>query len=358
MTWVVVGAVAALVGCSEAVILAGLDVALLRSLRRRKRERAIAAVAPQIHALLVDFLSGADKVEELRRFLDRDSAALSEGILLFRGAVAGGAKERLCELTLELGLVRDWCAEARSSSVVNRRAAFARLAFVTSYEPCRRLAGELQAAAIEDPDDDTRISAARGLIQAGAAAMLDSVFEFALSSDPLTRAVLAEDLRIHASELAEQAIPAALSSTDSSIVLSTLEVLSAWQRAVLIPDLPRLLEHPDTAVKLHALGLAPLMPLTPQARSAIVRALDDPDPEVSAAATLGAGRLGLQESLPYLAALAREADAEVARSVTAALAAMPPRGWKALEELSAGLNTVTAHIARAALAGVRGEPRA
>ncbi len=358
MTGVFVGAVAALVGCSEAVVLAGLDVALLRSLRRCRREQSSAAVAPEIRALLVDFLAGADKVEQLRRFLEPDSAALSEGLLLFRGAVAGGAKERLCELALELGLVRDWCARARSSNALNRREAFARLAFVSSYEPCRRLAGELQAAAIGDPDEDTRISAARGLVQSEEAATLDSVFEFALASDPLTRAVLAGDLRRHTAELSQRVIPAALSSPDSRVVLAALEMLSAWQRAVIVPELPRLLEHPDTAVRLHALGLAPLIPLTPEARSAVLRALEDPDPEVIAAATLAAGRLGMEESLPYLAALARRAGAEVVRSAAAALAAMPPQGWEALEELSAGLNSVTAHHARAALASVRGEPRA
>ena len=45
------------------------------------------------------------------------------------------------------------------------------------------------------------------------------------------------------------------------------------------------------------------------------------------------------------------------RSAAGALAQMPPGGWKALEELSAGPNKVTAEVARAALARAGGGPR-
>ena len=149
-------------GLAEAVVLAWFDIALLRSLRRRRREQANAKIAPEIRRVLVDYLSGADKLQDLRRFFNQDAPTLADVMFSFRGAVGGGARERLCELALELGLVRDWCAEARSPAIVRKREAFERLAFVCAYEPCRRLAGDLMLAALEEPDDDVRISPARG----------------------------------------------------------------------------------------------------------------------------------------------------------------------------------------------------
>ncbi len=358
MTWVALELAAALVGCSEAVLLAGLDIALLRGLRRRRRAQAMAAILPEMRSVLVDYLAGADKGEELRGFLKRDASALTDAILSFRGAVGGGARERLCELAQDLGLVHEWCSQARSRSAVDRRQVHDRLAFVSAYEPCRRMTGEIQLAALEDPDGAVRISAARGLIQAGEADVLNRVFEFAISSNVLARAALAADLRRYAAELSQEAIPSALSSPDNPTVLAALEVLLAWQCAVVIPDFDRLLEHSDRSVRLHAFRLAPLVPLTAQARSALVKALEDSDPEIAAAAALSAGRLRIEESLPHLAELARGSGTEVARSAAAAIATMPPQGWKALEEMSSGPNRLMAQIARAALARVRGETRA
>jgi HEAT repeat protein len=357
MTGVVLGAAAAFVGCCEAVVLAWFDIALLRTLRRRRREQAVARIAPEIRRILVDYLSGADKVQDLRRFYNEDAEALAEVLFSFRGAVGGGARERLCELTLELGMVRDWCAEAHTSDLARKREVFARLAFICAYEPCRRLAGDILQAALQEPDDEVRVSAARGLIQSGETETLESIFDFALSSDLLTRAVLAEDLRRHAAQLAERAIPEALSSPENAVVLAGLDVLSAWQRAVVVPELPRLLEHPDRAVRLRALGLAPMVPQTPEGRAAILRAIAESDPEVSGAAALSAGRLRMEESLPHLAALMQGEGVEVARRAAAAMAQMPPRGWKVLEEMTAGPNKVTAEVARAALVRAGGGAR-
>lgn len=354
MTGVLVGAVAAAIGAAEGVVLVWLDIAFLRSVRRRRREQAVEALSTQIRSILVDFLAGADKVAEVRALLQQDVAAVTEGILSFRGAVAGGARERLSELALTLGLVRDWCADTHLASVVARREAFSRLAFVSAYEPCRRICGEVQVAALEDPDQDVRISAARGLIQSGEPETLERVFDFALESDLLTRAVLAEDLRRYAAELSQQAIPFALSTRDSRRTVAALQIVASWQRAVVLPDLPRLVADDDRGVRLHALRLAPMIPLMPEARSAILSALADPDPEIQTAAALSAGRLRMAESLPLLQALVRDAGAEVARNAATAMAAMPPEGPKALAELSSAANSLTAEIAKAALGGGNG----
>ncbi len=97
-----------------------------------------------------------------------------------------------------------------------------------------------------------------------------------------------------------------------------------------------------------------MIPLMPEGRSAILRALSDPDPEIRTAAALSAGRQRIAESLPHLAALVRDAGAEVARGAATAMAAMPPEGPKALAELSSAANSLTAEIAKAALGGGSG----
>jgi len=86
-----------------------------------------------------------------------------------------------------------------------------------------------------------------------------------------------------------------------------------------------------------------------------VKALADPDREVSAAAALAAGRLKIVEAQPALARQVRSAPEDVARSAALALAAMPPRGWRTLEELSASDSPAAAAIAGEALARARAE---
>jgi hypothetical protein len=61
-----------------------------------------------------------------------------------------------------------------------------------------------------------------------------------------------------------------------------------------------------------------------------------------------AGRLRLDEAMPYLARCLRLGTAEMARIAATALAEMPPKGWQTLQEISSGSDT-SALIAAAAL---------
>ena len=85
--------------------------------------------------------------EELVKASRIDSAT---AILEFQGTAGGGARDRLCELTLDLGLIHDWLPDVKSRDTARRRVAFANLAFVCSYEPCLRLVGDLLVTALED----------------------------------------------------------------------------------------------------------------------------------------------------------------------------------------------------------------
>ncbi|MEI9974682.1 MAG: HEAT repeat domain-containing protein [Ignavibacteriota bacterium] len=73
------------------------------------------------------------------------------------------------------------------------------------------------------------------------------------------------------------------------------------ERALTLQDLHQLLDSPHRDVRLEALRLAKLVPLSPENRSALLRFLHEGDEEENTIAALTAGRLRLQEALPALA---------------------------------------------------------
>jgi HEAT repeat protein len=262
--------------------------------------------------------------------------------------VGGSARDRLCDLALELALVHDWCQDAASKDQWTRRRAYARLSFVCAYEPCRRVAGDLLQQALQDADPEVRLSAARALVQSGTIDELGQVFRLAVSQSLLIRILLSEDLRRHATELCERVIPEVLKGNNQRHVIAALQILIAWERALPLPDLHRLLESNNRDIRLEALRLAKLVPLTPENRSALLRFLREGDEEENTLAALTAGRLRLQEALPALARCLRTGTSELAGIAASALAEMPPKGWQTLQQIAAGEDSA-AIIAGAAL---------
>jgi len=326
---------------------------MLTGILARRRAAASVAAMPPIRDALIAYLAGSNDLSPLRGFSQTNRKELASAILALQGTVGGGALDRLCDVAVSLGLVQEWIREAHTREPAPRRAAYARLAFVWVYEPCRRLGGDLLVQALDDADSDVRLLAARALTQAGVAREIEHVFELAISRNLLIRILLTEDLRRHAVALCERVVPVALRSEESARVLATLDILVAWERAIPFENMRELLEHRDKGIRIQALRLAPLVRLAPENRAAIVRSLADPDIEVSSTAALTAARLRIVEALPSLARLLRVAPAELARTAATALAEMPPRGWETLEELSANSSPVTAAAAREALAVAR-----
>ncbi len=331
------------------VILAG---TLLRGMSRRTKIDATNRVLPQVREALVDYLSGSNDRSRLDEFAQRHRAALEAALLAFQGSAGGSARDRLCALALDVGLVRQWTEGTRSRDVMRRRACFARLAFVSSFEPCRRISAEVLQQAIADPDAEVRLAAARGLLHTGDTSLVERVFHMAISESLLMRVLLTEDLRRHAVTLSQRAIPEVLRGVDPGRLAAALEMLAAWERVIPVTDLGDLLEHIDPRVRLQAIRLAPLVAAQARHQRSILTALDDPDPELRLAAAHASARISLLAAMPALARSLRLGPARSARAAAAALAEMPPRGWETLEELSAGPNQVTAAAAREALARI------
>jgi hypothetical protein len=290
--------VGCLLGAYALFLIAMFGVMWARASGRRRRGVGTRTHTPQIRDALADYLSGSNDQTRIREFARSNRAEFVDTLLEFHGTVGGSARDRLCDLALELSLVYDWCRDAGSKDQLVRRKAYTRLSFVCAYEPCRRVAGDLLLQALKDADPEVRLPAARALVQSGTIAELGQVFRLAVSQSLLIRILLSEDLRRHATELCAQAIPQVLAGDNSTQTAAALQILVAWERALPLSDLHKLLESNNREVRLEALRLAKLVPLTPQNRSALLRFLREGDEEENTLAALTAARLRLQENWP------------------------------------------------------------
>ena len=353
MTTIEFSAVVALVGIYALLMFAMFSLACVRSLVRRKHQTVSAALEPEIRNALVDYIAGNNDISELRDLAAKGHGDIARTMMTFQGALSGSSLDRLCSVALELGLIKEWIQETRSRDPVARRAAFSQLAFVSVYEPSRRLTGELLIQGANDTDPEVRIAACRALVQSGGVDEVELAFDTAISETVLVRTLLAEDLRRHAVMLCERAIPAVLRAPDVPRATAALDMLVAWERAIPLENLDEVLRHQDRQIKILALRLAWLVPQSAKGQAAIQAALADTDPDVTEAAAGSAGRMVLLEAMPLLARLLRIGPARVARTAAAALGDMPPRGRQTLEELAASPNAFTAAAAKEALARLR-----
>ena len=345
----------ALVGVHLLFLLMLLGVAMLRARTLRAHRAAAAGIRPVLHAALVEFLAGGKEDPIFRQYSRTHRTDVAEAILLFQGTVGGSARDRLCGLALDLGLVQQWCEEGRSRDVIRRRAALANLAFASSYEPCRRVAAEVLLEALKDGDEEVRLSASRGVLVAEGGEQIKRLFELALQPNLLTRIVLTEDLRRHALSLAAGPVKAALRSGEARRARATLDILVAWERAIPLDDLREFLEHRDRDIRVLAFRLASFVSLDFESRLALLRSLNDTDAKIRGLAIVAVGRQKMTQAIPELARCLRLEGLQQARQAAAALADMPPQGWRTLEELSASSNLVTAMAAGEALARARME---
>jgi HEAT repeat protein len=237
--------------------------------------------------------------------------------------------------------------------LIRRRAAYANLAFASYYEPCRRVAGDLLLRATKDSDQDVRLSACRGVVLSRDREQIEYLFALAIRANVLTRIVLTEDLRRHATTLTARPVKEALRSGDAALVRATLEILVAWARAIPLEELGEFLDHSDRDIRILAFRLTSFVPVNAESRLALLRALHDVDTEVRELAIVAVGRQKITEAISDLELCLQFEDLEQARHAAAALAAMPPQGWQSLEELSASPNPVTALAAGEALARAR-----
>ena len=326
--------------------------ALARARKWQGKAARSVANAGAIREALVEYVAGSNDLTRIRSLAATSREEIGEAIFALRVTIAGTARDRLCDLALEAGLVQDWVAQTRSRDLIQRSAALARMAFVSNYEPCRRVTEDHLVKALSDPDDELRLCAARALAYGQDKAALERLFQFAVTENPLVRLILTEDLRRYAVQMCETVVPPVLHSRDTGRILAALEMLVAWQRAVPFEHLRELMDHPERSIRLQALRLAPLVAQNAETRASIARALSEDDLELNSVAAVSAGRLGLTSALPLLSRMVRVGPMELARTAAAALAEITPRGLETLEELASHEDERLAAVAKEALAQV------
>jgi hypothetical protein len=318
--------------CYGALLLFLLGRALAKGAAFRRRAFISQNARPIIRDALIEYLAGSNNLNDLRKLCKAHRRDLVDGVLEVHTAVSGGPRERLWELCLELALVQDWCADTRSKDRTLRCLAFERLALASWFEPCRRLAGDLQLRGIDDPDVEVRFAAARGLAFSAVPEEVQRVFELAVSQNSLGRVLLTEVLRPHAMTLCENVVAQALRSTDESRVISALEIVLAWERAVPLMDLHRLVAAGSPEVRQLTLRLLPLVPSSPENDAVVIHALADKLRNTALEAVVAAGRLRVEGAIPGLTHFLKWGDPEMSRLAADALAELPPRGWEILQE--------------------------
>jgi hypothetical protein len=324
-------------------------LSLFRANQVRNRKRRDADIEPKIRQLLIENIAGSNNVDQIRSLAGSNRATLGRVLTEFEGKVAGAARDRVCDAAMGLGLVQGWIQGTRSRDLMDRRRAFKGLAFVTSFEPCRRLCGDIPLLALNDPDREVRLAAARAVLQSGIPKQFERVFEMSMENNLLSRIRLTEELRRQSLSLCQGAIPRALAGSNPERTLVALQLLVAWERSLPFEDLRRLLGHSDPRIRASALALAPLLPPSPDNESAIFASLRDDDPEVFCAAARAAARMRLVNAVPFLARGLRTGTAEQMRAAAAALAELPPAGLDALNAMTGIENESTMDAATEAL---------
>lgn len=345
MTDPLLRAIVFLMGGYAAIIIILFELWLLRGKRRLREAEAAARMEPLISRALVAHLAGANELERLREFQKNSPRQLCEAILAYQDSVAGSARDRLCELTLQLGVIHEWREEIRTRDKQRLRQAYAALAFVSAYEPCRRVTDVILAQALDHTDRDVRLLAAQSLAEFGDRETVRRIFEMAIRETPLGRILLAESLRLHALELCGDELPKALESSMAEELLAALEIILAWERALPIGGVAPHFQNPRPEIRVAALRCAPFVMASPELEAAVARALDDPETDVAIAAAAAAARLRVPAALPSLERCLHSGIAPLARTAAGALASLPPSGLTVLAEAARGGEPVAAAAA-------------
>jgi hypothetical protein len=240
-----------------------------------RRERRSLQLQRQIQEALAGVAIGQDELPRLRSLMERSRRDVEKGIGAAVATLLGDARTRLLTVSSALG--------------------------------------------IEQPDDRQR---------------LDALFGAAAAGNLRRRAVLVEQLEHHALILAYDQIPRALASDDPSFVTAALDMLRAWKRMLPVPDVEKVLRHPDAAVRIRALQALPYV--VNATHSAVFDALHDAHAEVRAAAAVAAGKLRLAELSDALVRALSDPARDVACAAAFALAVLPDGVAKLQQAVSGG----------------------
>lgn len=302
------------------------------------RTRRAGRVTPHIREKLAAHAAGQDQRPRLAVLLRQYPEDFEACLARFLPLLTGIEYQRLCELSVEIGLVSQWEKRYDARSAAKRRSAVENLAHVRHAAALRTL-----VLALSDHDESIRIRASGALVRSGVVPQVEKVFAFALTQPLFVRALLAEELRPHLPLLCARAIPAILGSGSRDQILRTLDLVQVWGRGLELPLLSTLLRNPDPEIRAKAWRVLPFVQATDDLTENIPEAILDGSESVSAAAAAAAGTMKLDSAVPALTRRLRGGSDTVVLAAARALSRMGSDGLSVLEaEVVAGTRSCAA----------------
>lgn len=292
------------------------------------RERRSRRVRPRLLKELAAYAAGGGRLVPLRALERRFPADFDRALERLLSLVSGEGRAQLTRLAEDLRLVRRWERWARHAPERERRHAVECLGLLAGEHGGRALR---RLARRSTP----LVEAAACRVLARSSRQADAVWVFALivGKPYLVRVLLAGEMRRHAQDLCQTALPAEAASGDAARLLAALELAESWRKALRLPFLEELMRHPSAAVRARALRLAPLAAEGQDVARYVCRALESDSEQVQAAALSAAASFRTPSLLPLLERLAGGESGELARLACAALARFGPDGLQVLRRL-------------------------
>ena len=335
-------AIASAIVQAIAIILLSLYLLLSRSYARMKEslyEQLRPAIRDRVLALAFEgesWSSGAPDHGPARHVLE-------ESIAHTLTKLKASGRDRIARFALQQGFGSQWIKISSSRVVSERKRVISLLGFISPVAGSTVL-----PIALHDKHPGVRAEACRALLILGEPPAIDNVFQFVLSESLLTRALLADDLKRHASYLLSNTIPSLLKKATPLETVRCFEILIAWKRALPLFDLQPWLSERHRPLWPLVFALLPYVAINNSIEDCLISALESPDLELQCAAAQAAGRLKLWRLIPVLSAALGQ-DKRFALASAAAIAQMGEAGERSLHEIVIGLDQTAAAPAMEAL---------
>jgi HEAT repeat protein len=300
------------------------------AIKRRREELAVRArrTSPAIRDALAAHLAGEDRTAELRRMKKLRATQVEVCVAEALTTVRGYGQERIGALARDLGLEEAWKLRVKSRYMERRKEAVTFLGLLR--DPNLR---PILEERLIDPDQLVRAASCRALLDLPGFDGAAGIFRYATSGPLLLRAMVAGDLGRHCPELpaGDLGVPARRELGRGGIV-PALNVMAAWQRSVMAPQVMGLTVDPQPEVRAAAIRTLAFVESGGDTESLLLAALDDPDGDTRAAALFACARRGMRSAIDGAERNLRSSHQPCAEAACTALASFGEEGWRVLEK--------------------------
>lgn len=239
----------------------------------------------------------------------------------------------------------------RQSPMDVRNTLFTMLASMRA-QPRERMAAIAADLDLVDQGGQETIEWIRNLIRVGHGERFKLIVTVVARQNLLVRAIAAEELAQYAVLITETQIAGVLQSPDRDVVVTALDMLRAWRRALHVRDFLPLLAHADARVRVGALLALPYAAADARPEviaTPVMASLVHPSAKVRAAAATAAGRMGIADAAQALAIRLTDTERHVAVAAAFALAGIGEPGITLLQRAVLSPDRVAASVAFEAL---------